>query len=162
MAAAYIVGGGVQLYPETSVLSLNGSFDPEKAIPGTQAILDAIDAAREHEYSVDDLERAKRAVVAQRRKALQTNTGIASLFAEAALLGLGPEQVQVQPALIRAVTASDVRGVARRYLDLRMLRLVLLGSPDDLKAAPVLGFGEPAVTDAFGRLRPNAKPRASR
>jgi zinc protease len=151
LAAAYTVGGRIDVYKDASVMRLVASFDRVSPIDGMRRMLDAIDSAREHEPPVDDLERAKAALIAEIRHTMTTDAGIASAYAGAALLGLGPTAPQDRARRIAAVSAADVRAAARRYLAAQALRVILDGNPESTKGADALGLGEPVFTNEYGQ-----------
>jgi predicted Zn-dependent peptidase len=77
-------------------------------------------AAREKEPSADDLERAKAGLMAQARHTGAVDEGMASMLGTAALQGLSPTAIEDSAGLVAAVSAADVRAVARRYLARRL------------------------------------------
>jgi zinc protease len=150
MGAAYTIHAAIDRYGDATVMRVVGSFDQDP-IAGTKALSDAISAARDSECSTETLARAKGAVVGVWRRTMATDVGIATLIADSVVQRVSVEALQERPALVAAVTAADVRAVARRYLSNQALRAILIGKPEHVTAARTLGFGEPTTTDGFGR-----------
>ena len=70
--------------------------------------------------------------------------------------GIGPAPIPDRVARVAAVSAADVRAVARRYLAPEALRAVLDGKVELTAGAQSLGLGEPVFTDTHGRPLPPA------
>ncbi len=152
LGAAYTVGASIDWYPDTSVVKIGGSLDPERATSGMRGLFDAIVAARDTDVSSDDVDRAKAVLIGEYRHLVGTDEGLAAQLGGAVLSGLGVEEARRWPALLAAASAADIRASARRYLAASNLRIVLSGRPQFAAIASSLGFGEPAQTDAFGRV----------
>jgi zinc protease len=161
LAAAYTVGARVDLYKDASVIALIASFDRDSPIAGMRKMLDAIALARDREPSADDLERAKAGLIAQARHTGIVDEWMASTLGNAALLGSDPTAIPDRAVRIAAVSAADVRAVARRYLAPEALRAVLDGKVELTTGAQSLGLGEPIFTDIHGRPQPPASPVAA-
>ena len=97
---------------------------------------------------------AKAGLMAQERHAGAVDEGMASMLGSAALEGLSPTAIQDRAGLVAAVSAADVRAVARRYLAPEALRAVLDGRAESTVGAQSLGLGEPVFTDIHGRPAP--------
>ena len=154
LGAAYTVGARIETYKDATVMTMGASFDRDSPIAGMRTMLDAIALAREKEPSADDLERAKAGVVAQERHAGAVDEGMALMLGGAALEGLSPTAIQDRAGLVAAVSAADVRAVARHYLAPEALRAVLDGRAESTVGAQSLGLGEPVFTDIHGRPAP--------
>jgi zinc protease len=152
LGAAYTVGASIDWYPDTSVVKIGGSLDPERATSGMRGLFDAIVAARDTDVSSDDVDRAKAVLIGEYCHLVGTDEGLAAQLGGAVLSGLGVEQARRWPALLAAVSAAEIRASARRYLAASNLRIVLSGRPQFAAIASSLGFGEPAQTDTFGRV----------
>lgn len=64
------------------------------------------------------------------------NGKIAGILAGMQLIGLPADYVNTRNGMIEAVTAEDVQRVARRLLDSRQIRFVLVGRPQGIEASP--------------------------
>lgn len=105
---------------------------------------------RDEEVPEAELEEAKRALVA--RFALQLENADSTLGRGITLLNYGfpPDYWDVYPSKIMAVTAEDVKRVARKYLDLESMQLVAVG--DVAQIRPVLEkYGLVEVFDTEGK-----------
>jgi hypothetical protein len=151
MTAAYSVGSWIESYPEVSVIGLGGSFDRDKAIDGLERLLESVGAARNESPTPEALEGAKRALLARWRQAMATDEGIANVLGTGLIEGLTVAETLDYPTNIRRVQPSQVQAVARRYLAVSALRIVLVGDPEFLVEAQALRFGAPIRVDGFGQ-----------
>ena len=69
--------------------------------------------------TADELERAKKAFIADFIYESDSQSALARRYAEGMLLGLTIEQINDWPAAIAKVTAEDVKRVAAKHLDIR-------------------------------------------
>jgi zinc protease len=69
--------------------------------------------------TADELERAKKAFIAEFVYESDSQSALARRYAEGMLLGLTVEQVNDWPSAIAKVTAEDITRVAAKYLDIR-------------------------------------------
>ena len=76
-------------------------------------------AAREAASPTDELDRAKKAFIAEFVYEFDSQSALARRYAEGLLLGLTIEQVNDWPAAIAKVTAEDVQRVAAKHFDIR-------------------------------------------
>ena len=150
--AAYSVGGLVLSRPIGPLVVFVGAFDRRKAIDGMAALLALIRRARRTPMTGAELDRAKRALVAQWRARTDTNAGIAELLGERVLEGDPIDDALTFPARVDAVTPATVQAAARRYLAKGELRLMMFGAPSAVDRADELGFGEPLTIDVAADL----------
>jgi zinc protease len=153
MTAAYAVGAQLNWYPELTVLTLGGAFEASKSVDGMRELLALIASAREQDATSDALALAKGAALAAWRRRLQADNELADVIGRAASAGTPPDAVLGVSARIAAVTAAEVRDVARRYLDTSALRVVLVGRHEPLQHAEELGMGTPTPVDFYGSPR---------
>ena len=83
-----------------------------------------------------ELAAAKRYINGSFPLRLDSTRSIARMLVAIQLNGLGIDYIERRPALIDAVTVSDVRRVARRLLSPDKLTIVAVGSPDGLESTP--------------------------
>jgi zinc protease len=74
---------------------------------------------RENPVSADELERAKKAFVADFIYESDSQSALARRYGEGLVLGLTIQQINDWPQAIAKVTAEDIKRVAAQYLDLR-------------------------------------------
>ena len=84
----------------------------------------------------DELTAAKRYINGSFPLRLDSTRSIAGMLVAIQLNGLGIDYIERRPALIDAVTVSDIRRVARRLLSPDKLTIVVVGSPDGLESTP--------------------------
>jgi predicted Zn-dependent peptidase len=152
MAASYDPRARVEWSPGVSLLLLGGAFQHDQAIESLRVLLKLAGDAGDADISVDELAVAKRAALADWEGALSTDDGIVGLVAGRVPSGLPIYSIKDMSEQIAAVTAADVRAVARRYLSRPLLRVVLVGTISDISEAQSLGLGPVALADGFGRL----------
>jgi predicted Zn-dependent peptidase len=151
MGAAYSVGAPIRWYPDASTITVVASFDRDKAIDGVAELLETIRGMRDSEVAADAVEGARRTLVGAWRRAMSTDRGAVALVANTIELGLPWASSQEWVQRYATVTEADVLRVARKYLGVRALRIVLIGNPEFLVTAQALRFGVPVRVDAFGR-----------
>jgi zinc protease len=74
---------------------------------------------REQEVSADELERAKKAFIADFIYESDSQSALARRYGEGLVLGLSIKQINDWPVAIAKVTAEDIKRVAAQYLDIR-------------------------------------------
>lgn len=74
---------------------------------------------REHEVTAGELDRAKKAFIADFVYESDSQSALARRYAEGALLGMTIEQVNNWPDAIRKVTAEDIKRAAVNHFDIR-------------------------------------------
>ena len=123
------------------MLWVQAPVQTDKTAESLSEILAEVRRLRDEDVSPDELSKAKKVLVGSSLRALETIQSIAATRADAELHGLGPDAVAESRDAVMAVTASDLRRVARAYL-----------RPDD--AAVVVAGDAAKVKDALSRLRP--------
>jgi zinc protease len=154
MGAAYGVGADLDLLPEASMFALGGAFEHPKAIDAMNGLLLVLRRARDSEIAPETLDRAKRALIAEWRRSVSTDVGVAALLAQTVSRRMLVESAQDFPTRVLAVTPERVRAVAQRYLADAKLRVVFVGSSDDILKLGALGLGAATLTDGYGRSIP--------
>jgi zinc protease len=101
--------------------------DPANADRALEGMLEEFAKIREEKVGDDELERVKRYLVGSRAIALQTNGAIAEDMAFNELYGLGYLAGRNYADKIMAVTADDVRRVARKYLNPEIRSEIIVG-----------------------------------
>jgi len=100
--------GAVGVYIATS---------PEKRERALKGILRHLRRIRDKQVSEEELARAKNYLIGAYELGLQTQSAQAALMAHDELYGLGAEAYKEYAEKIQAVSAADVKRVARKYLD---------------------------------------------
>jgi zinc protease len=90
--------------------------DLDRVEAGVDAVLKEL---REKGVTKEELDRAKKAFIAEFVYESDSQSALARRYAEGALLGLGIDRVNSWPADIAKVTPEDVQRVAAKHLDLR-------------------------------------------
>ncbi|MDH3196454.1 MAG: insulinase family protein, partial [Hyphomicrobiales bacterium] len=91
---------------------------PGKSLRDLEAAMDAVIAEiRENSVSEEELNRAKRSVVAQAIYSQDSQQAMARIVGSALMTGRTLEDVQNLPERIQSVTLEAVRNVAKKYLD---------------------------------------------
>ncbi|MCC6644947.1 MAG: insulinase family protein [Polyangiaceae bacterium] len=101
-----------------------------------------LDRIRDEPVTADELELAKSAIIERLPAQIETNAATASFLASLPLYGLPLDELDRRVARVRAVTREDVQRVARRALDPRTMRVVMVGDHDKIAAdVAALGLG---------------------
>jgi predicted Zn-dependent peptidase len=95
----------------------------------------------------DELARMKRALVGSFARTLESSDGVLARAIEIARYGLPADYWDTYPAKIEAVTAADVRRVAKKYLAGGKVQVVAVGERATLEAA-LKELGPVEVVDA--------------
>ena len=90
--------------------------DLDKLEAGIDRVLHEV---REKGVTADELERAKRAFIADFVYESDSQSALARRYGEGMLIGLTIEQINDWPAAIAKVTAEDVKRAAGKHLDIR-------------------------------------------
>src|SRR5271169_4841403 len=91
---------------------------------------------REEAVPANELDDARRAVVAGFALSLEHTNQLLDFAVEQKIYGLPADYWDKYPAQIAAITAEDVQRVARKYVDPRTMQVVAVG--DAAKIVPVL------------------------
>jgi zinc protease len=116
------------------------------AVAAQGAELDKLEASidrvlhemREKGVTADELERAKRAFIADFIYESDSQSALARRYGEGLLIGLTIEQINGWPAAIAKVTAEDVKRAAVKHLDIRrsVTGTLIPAAPDAESGAP--------------------------
>jgi zinc protease len=148
--ATYDFSGGLNRTRTLSALVLGGSFAPDKAAPALRAIRDAFTRLRTTGPSDEEVARAVQSLLAEWREAVSSAEGLAAATAEMIGAGLPPDALGARPAQVLAVTASDVRRAAGRYLTPEALRWAVAAAPSLRADVTALGLGQVSMRDRWG------------
>jgi zinc protease len=105
---------------------------------------------REEDVPAQELEAGKRAIAASFALSLEQPTAPLNFAIVSKIYGLAPGYWDVYPEKIMAVSAADVRRVARQYLNPDTMQLVAVGDGKKIKAG-LEKYGPVEVFDDAGR-----------
>jgi zinc protease len=135
-----------------------GAIFADKTSDAVRELLKEMTRIRDDEVSKEELADAKENLRLQMPGRFETVTDVTSALADIAVYGLPLDEYARRPAQIDAVTAADVKRVARTYLHPDAVRIIVVG--DRAKLEPSLrelGVGTLEVRDAYGDELPGAK-----
>jgi predicted Zn-dependent peptidase len=133
---SYGVGSGFTALRYMNHFSAGGSVRTEVTGPAIDEFLKEFRDLRENPISKEELERAKRSIVASFALQLESQSYVLRQHLLLREYGLPVDYWDKYPASVMAVTISDVQRVAKAYLPVDNLQLVAVG--DAKKIAPVL------------------------
>jgi zinc protease len=105
---------------DQSRFGVNGTPKPGVTLPQLEEAIDAVIASVvENGITAEELTRVKTRMIADVVYDQDNQSTLARWYGTALTTGMTVESVETWPSRIRAVTAEQVRDVARRYLDKR-------------------------------------------
>lgn len=117
-----------------------GAIQRDATAKALKEIFAELDRIRDELVGEDELDLAKSSIIERLPSHVETNAGTAMLLASLSLYGLPLDELERRVAKVRAVTREDVQRVARRYLDPKTMRVVMVGDHDKI-AGEVGGLG---------------------
>lgn len=124
----------------------------EVTLPAIREMLAEFDRMRDEKVSAEELQSAKNYLNGTFSLALSTQGGVADRMIESYMLGLGGDYLQSYRARIEAVTAEQVRQIARKYMLSDRAAIVVVG--DAAKLGKELSpLGPFTMLDIEGRLK---------
>jgi zinc protease len=145
----YGVGSGFGATKHVGVWSASTSVRTEVTEPALTDLLAELAEMRDTAVPADELEDAKRAIVAGFALSLESPQQMLSYYTDNWTYGLPADYWDTYPTRISAVTAADVQAVARKYWDPSRLQIVAVG--DASKITEVMKKkGQLEVYDADG------------
>jgi zinc protease len=119
--------------------------------PAMGELMYEIKRIRDEKIPVDEFERAKRTIIGGWALQLESPQSMLSDIVTQKLYGLPADYWDTYPQKVAAVTPEEAQRVARKYLDLEKLQIIVVGDAktiaDDLKQ-----FGKVEVYDTEGKL----------
>ena len=138
--AAYAVGAWAPVERTASWISLDASYDADKAVNGVGTVLATVRDLRAGKVADEEIALAREGVIAQWREQLSTADGAADAYCATIALGVGTDWVRDLPTRIANVRKEDVIRVANQYLKDGAMHVVFQG--DDRWFDPgALGMG---------------------
>jgi zinc protease len=145
----YGIGSGFGASRYVGDWSASTSVRTEVTEAALTDLLDEIAGMRDKPVPVDELEDAKRAIVAGFALSLESPQRMLGYYTERWTYGLPSDYWDTYPSRISAVTAADVQAMARKYWDGSRLQIVAVG--DASKITDILRkSGRLEVFDADG------------
>lgn len=120
--------------------------------PSLQEFLYEIERLRNVRVTDRELEDARRYLAGSFQLGLETQAGLAQKLLERRVFDLPEDYLQSYADRVMAVTADDVRRVARRHIDYDGLTIVVVGDADKIKS-DLEYFAPVSVFDTDGRPR---------
>jgi len=116
LGLAYDVHSFTQKHRDTGYVGVYLGVDPKKAEEAVNAVMAELRALCEHEVLKEELERAKEFTKGRLRLELETTNGVASWLGYQELLLGEIKTIEEEVALVDAVSAADIRRVAREIM----------------------------------------------
>ncbi len=116
LGIAYDVHSFMQKHRDTGYVAVYLGVDPKKAVGAVQAVLGELSRLCDEEVAPDELARAKEFTKGRLRLELETTNGVAFWLTYQELLLGEIRTIDEELALVDAVTAADMRRVARDVL----------------------------------------------
>src|SRR6059058_265976 len=131
LGLAYDVHSFTQKHRDTGYLGVYIGVDPGKAVDAVNAAMAELRAMGEREVAPDELVRAKEFTKGRLRLELETTNGVAFWLTYQELLLGSIKSIDEELSLVDAVTAEDVRRVAKQVLSEPMQMSVVGPFPRD-------------------------------
>lgn len=141
---AYSVGAGAATMSDHGALSVHAGVAPAKAAGALEVIGQELRRLAAEEVSADELERVRGHYEGSLLLALEDSYSVAARNARSVLQRGYARTPEESLALVEAVTAGDIRRLARELLAPEGLRVAVVGPFDD--AAPFADAIAPAAT----------------
>jgi predicted Zn-dependent peptidase len=116
LGIAYDVHSFMQKHRDTGYVAVYLGVDPKKAVGAVKAVMGELGRLCDEEVASDELERAKEFTKGRLRLELETTNGVAFWLTYQELLLGEIRTIDEEVALVDAVTAADMRRVARDVL----------------------------------------------
>ncbi len=125
-ALAYDVHSFTQKHRDTGYLGVYIGVDPRKAVEAVNAVMAELRNLADHEVLAEELSRAKEFTKGRLRLELETTNGVAFWLTYQELLMGQIKTIDEELALVEAVTAADVKRIARQLLE-RPIQMAVIG-----------------------------------
>ena len=132
----YGVSSSLRVYKKASLLAISTASANEKVAEAVKVIRAEIARMRTDGVTAEELADAKTYLTGALPVSLDSSGSVASLLYSLQIDGLPPDHLDKRSALIGAVTAEDVRRVARRLLRDDAAVTVVVGKPVGLPTEP--------------------------
>jgi zinc protease len=145
-------------YSGVSSFKYRGTFQASTAIrqdvlkPAMDELMYEIKRIRDEKIPVDEFERAKRTIIGGWALQLESPQSMLGDVITRKLYGLPADYWDTYPQKIAAVTPEEAQRVARKYLDLDKMQIIVVGDAKTI-ASPLKQFGKVDVYDTEGQLK---------
>ncbi len=129
----YGIGTGLGSMDRAALLLGQASTDNDKTDRAWTKILDVWRGVYDKGLTEDEIAAAKDYLTGSQPLSLTSISAIANVLMEMRLENLGRDYLERRNALIRGVTAEDVRRVVKRWFDPSKILLVMVGEPEGLR-----------------------------
>ena len=120
-----------------------GAIVREATAKATKEIFSEVDRIRQELVTDDELAFAKSSIIDKLPSLFETNGDTASALASLSLYGLPLDEYEKRAARIKAITKEEVLRVAKKYLDPKAMRVVMVGDHEKISAeVTALGLGK--------------------
>jgi predicted Zn-dependent peptidase len=116
LGLAYDVHSFTQKHRDTGLLGVYIGVDPKQAVNAVNAVLAELQNLCDHELTEEELGRAKEFTKGRLRLELESTNGVSFWLAYQELLIGSIKTIEEEVALVDAITAEDVRRVAKEVL----------------------------------------------
>lgn len=131
MGAAYSVRAGADLFTDHGFLAINAGIDQTKLMPVIAAILEEMGKLKDELVPEAELRRAKNHLVGRIILGLEASDELASFYGTQEIAGEPLMSPQELVKKLEAVTAEDMRNVARDIFTDDRLNLAIIGPVGD-------------------------------
>ena len=132
----YGVSSGLRLYKKASLFVISTASANEKAAEAVKIIRAEMARMRTDGVTAEELADAKTYLSGALPVSLDSSGSVASLLYSLQIDGLPPDHLDKRSALIAAVTAEDVRRMAKRLLRDDATLTIVVGKPVGISAEP--------------------------
>ena len=127
-----------------------GDVRTEVTAPAMTEFFREFQRIREEKVPENELEEAKRAIVASFALSLESPSELLGYAIVRKIYGFPPDYWDTYPAKVMAITADDVQRAARKYINPDNLQIVAVGDVSKIKSA-MEKYGPVEVYDAEGK-----------
>jgi zinc protease len=142
---------GVSSFKYRGTFRANTEIRQDVLKPAMDELMYEIKRIRDEKISVDEFERAKRTIIGGWALQLESPQSILGDVITRKLYGLPADYWDTYPQKVAAVTPEEAQRVARKYLDLDKLQIIVVGDAKTT-AGTLKQFGKLEVYDTEGKL----------
>jgi zinc protease len=142
---------GVSSFKYRGTFRANTEIRQDVLKPAMNELMYEIKRIRDEKIPVDEFERAKRTIIGGWALQLESPQSILSDVITQKLYALPADYWDTYPQKVAAVTPEEAQRVARKYLDLDKLQIIVVGDAKTI-AGDLKQFGKVEVYDTEGKL----------
>jgi zinc protease len=148
---------GVSSFKYRGTFRANTEIRQDVLKPAMSELMYEIKRIRDEKIPVDEFERAKRTIIGGWALQLESPQSILGDVITQKLYGLPADYWDTYPQKVAAVTPEEAQRVARKYLDLDKLQIIVVGDAKTI-AGDLKQFGKLEVYDTEGKLKASQAP----